>query len=178
MQFQLTQARPAAFPAGLQRRAFSGSRARRSLAVRAGLGENIINSISVALKQSPLNQGKMALAISQAGDYDQAATRAKIEGLIASNPCVVFSWSGCPFCKKAKAVLDGVGAKYVALELDTMGQEGKAIRAELARMTERTSVPNVYIAGTSVGGCNDGPGVQTLQGKGELVPMLLAAGAM
>lgn len=46
---------------------------------------------------------------------------------------MVFSWSGCPFCKKAKAVLDGTGAKYLSLELDTMGQEGKAIRAELAR---------------------------------------------
>lgn len=33
---------------------------------------------------------------------------------------VVFSWSGCPFCKKAKAVLDSTGAKYTALELDQM----------------------------------------------------------
>lgn len=156
--------------------------------------------------------------------------------------CMVFSWSGCPFCKKAKAVLDGTGAKYLALELDTMGQEGKAIRAELARcelglvlcrvvafftpvppdgpvlqqrlgraapepshhhltlsplsptrphppahpsprarqrrMTERSSVPQVFIAGKFVGGCNDGPGVATLQDKGELVPMLQAAGAL
>jgi len=27
----------------------------------------------------------------------------------------VFSWSGCPFCKRAKAVLDATGAKYTAL---------------------------------------------------------------
>ena len=33
---------------------------------------------------------------------------------------VVFSWSGCPFCKRAKAVLDSTGAKYTALELDQM----------------------------------------------------------
>jgi len=56
--------------------------------------------------------------------------------------------------------------------------QGKAIRAELAKRTERTSVPNVFIAGKSVGGCNDGPGVATLQGKGELVPLLQAAGAL
>jgi hypothetical protein len=28
-----------------------------------------------------------------------------------------------------------------------MGQEGKAIRAELAEMTDRTSVPNIWING-------------------------------
>ena len=57
---------------------------------------------------------------------------------------MVFSWSGCPFCKKGKAVLDAAGARYTALELDQMGAEGKAIRAELARMTQRTSVPNIW----------------------------------
>jgi hypothetical protein len=34
------------------------------------------------------------------------------------------------------------------------------------------------VAGKSVGGCNDGPGVATLQSRGELVPMLQAAGAL
>jgi hypothetical protein len=46
---------------------------------------------------------------------------------------MVFSWIGCPFCKNAKALLDSVGAKYTALELDQMGPEGTAIRAELAK---------------------------------------------
>ena len=59
-------------------------------------------------------------------------------------PCLlfqvmVFSWSGCPYCKKAKGLLDEVGAKYTALELDQI-DDGKAIRAELARTTGRTSV--------------------------------------
>jgi glutaredoxin 3 len=48
---------------------------------------------------------------------------------------MVFSWSGCPFCKNAKALLSDMGAKYTALELDTMGAEGKAIRAELAQVS-------------------------------------------
>lgn len=46
------------------------------------------------------------------------------------------------------------------------------------QMTERTSVPNIWIAGKNVGGCNDGPGVMTLHKRGELVPMLKAAGAL
>jgi hypothetical protein len=46
----------------------------------------------VALKNSPLNQGKKALAKAQAGDYDAAATRAKIEQMIKDNKVMVFSW--------------------------------------------------------------------------------------
>lgn len=45
-------------------------------------------------------------------------------------------------------------------------------------MTDRTSVPNIFIAGENVGGCNDGPGVMTLHGQGKLVPKLQAAGAL
>lgn len=57
--------------------------------------------------------------------------------LVCRLQVVVFSWSGCPFCKNAKALLSDVGADFTALELDTMGQEGKAIRAELAQVGKR-----------------------------------------
>lgn len=53
---------------------------------------------------------------------------------------VVFSWTGCPFCKNAKALLTDVGAQFTAVELDTLGQEGKAIRAELAVVRTVTTV--------------------------------------
>lgn len=39
----------------------------------------------VAIKQSPLNKGKVALAVAQAGEYDQAATKATVDQLIADN---------------------------------------------------------------------------------------------
>lgn len=51
-----------------------------------GFGEKIINSITVALKNSPLNAGKKALAIQQGGG--QAAAEAylpKVEALIKEN---------------------------------------------------------------------------------------------
>lgn len=59
-----------------------------------------------------------------------------------------------------------------------MGDEGTQIRAELAKLTSRTSMPNIFIGGQGVGGCNDGPGIMTLQKQGELTPMLEKAGAM
>lgn len=148
----------------------------------------------------------------QAGDYDVDAVRSKVEKLIQDTPVMVFSWSGCPFCKKAKALLSDVGAQYTALELDTMGQEGKAMRAELAKvrspcqmwmrtlwqqctiwqyradnsrsslmlaqMTDRTSMPSIWISGSLVGGCNDGPGVVPLHQQGKLVQLLQGAGAV
>lgn len=76
-------------------------------------------------------QGKKAVARAQAGQYDRQATRARIDDAIAGSAVVVFSWSGCPFCKKAKALLDELGTSYTALELDTM-PDGRALRAELA----------------------------------------------
>ena len=47
---------------------------------------------------------------------------------------VMFSFSTCPFCNKAKALLSDLGARYEALELDKMGKEGLQLRAELAEV--------------------------------------------
>ncbi len=57
---------------------------------------------------------------------------------------------------------------------------GYATRAELAKITGRTSVPAVFIGGEFVGGCNDGGlgGVNTLDRSGKLSSMLRDAGAL
>lgn len=46
----------------------------------------------------------------------------------------MYSFSRCPFCKRAKELLDTKGVTYKAVELDQMGKEGYAIRAELAKV--------------------------------------------
>lgn len=91
----------------------------------------------------------------------------------------MFSFTTCPFCIKAKATLDEKGAKYTVVELDQI-EDGKAIRAEMGGMLGRTSVPAIWIKGTFIGGCNDGPlgGLNTLNSSNELDGMLKAAGAM
>ena len=40
-----------------------------------------------------LNEGKKKLVKSLAGDYDQEAVRARIDGLIQSNPVLMFSFT-------------------------------------------------------------------------------------
>jgi len=59
-------------------------------------------------------------------------------------------------------------------------QGGYPLRAELAAITGRTSVPAVFIDGIFIGGCNDGGlgGVVTLQKQGRLKDMLAQAGAL
>ena len=55
----------------------------------------------------------------------------------------------------------------------------KFVTCELAvQITNRTSMPNVFIQGKSYGGCNDGPGVVTLQNQGKLDSLLKQAGAL
>ena len=74
-------------------------------------------------------------------------------------------------------MLNDKQASYYVLELD-QDEDGTAMRAELADIVGRTSVPAIWIDGTFVGGCNDGPGVMTLDREGKLDDMLKAAGAL
>ena len=145
--------------------------------------QKAINALTVALTNSPVNEGKKLLAKAQAGEYDGAAWKARVEAEVAATPVLVYSWSGCPFCKRAKAILEAATADidgkpagyYKVLELDTMGTEGKVYRAALSDMTGRTSMPQIFIRGAFVGGCNDGPGVATLEKEGKLKGMLVTA---
>jgi len=80
---------------------------------------------------------------------------------------------------KAKQQLTEVGAAFRTIELNEV-PDGYALRAEMAELTGRTSVPAVFIKGEFAGGCNDGGlgGVLALQRQGKLEPMLRAANAI
>uniref|UniRef100_A0A7S1XNM2 Glutaredoxin domain-containing protein n=1 Tax=Phaeomonas parva TaxID=124430 RepID=A0A7S1XNM2_9STRA len=106
-----------------------------------------------------------------------SATAESMQNQISSEPVLMYSFTTCPFCMKAKGLLDKVGAKYTVVELDVV-PEGMDMRSEMKKMIGRTSVPAVWIKGEFVGGCNDGPGLFPLHQAGKLVPMLEDAGAM
>jgi glutaredoxin 3 len=128
-----------------------------------------------------LNTGKKALVKSLAGEYDSVAIRQRLDGLIAQNNVLMLSFTTCPYCIKAKQVLDEQGAKYTVVELD-QDPEGKALRAELGDLLGRTSVPAIWIKSEFIGGCNDGgprnSGVVGLKENGQLPTMLKNAGAI
>ena len=51
---------------------------------------------------------------------------------------MVFSWTFCPFAKRAKGLLTELGATFTAVEMDQIA-DGKAIKAELGMVS--TSLP-------------------------------------
>jgi len=96
----------------------------------------------------------------------------RIDGLIKENDVVVFSKSWCPFCKKAKMVLQMEGVSFTAVELDEMPQaEADEMQMALAEMTGARTVPRIFSKGECLGGCDD---VVNLQQTGQLADKLPA----
>jgi glutaredoxin 3 len=78
----------------------------------------------------------------------------------------IYTWSMCPFCIRAKALLDKKGVEYTEYCID--GDE--AARAEMAdRANGRRSLPQIFINDQHVGGCDD---LHALNAKGKLDPLL------
>jgi len=133
--------------------------------------ESLANRLSTIVAGNSLGyRFKQFVADIVAGnDYDVEAVKARIDNFVSEDPVVMFSFSTCPFCRRAKDFLDEKGVKYEVLELDELeGNAGNEIRANLGRKTGRTSVPSIFIGGNYIGGCNDGPGLLPLDKSGEL----------
>ena len=47
----------------------------------------------------------------------------------------MFSWTGCTFCQRAKALLTDLGADFTAVEMDER-PDGMAIKAELGMVSK------------------------------------------
>ena len=126
-----------------------------------------------------LKEGKKALVKSLAGEFDEAAVKARLDNLVSDNKVLMLSFTTCPFCIKAKECLDSKSAKYRVVELD-QDADGKAIRAVMGETLGRTSVPAIWIDGQFVGGCNDGPmgGLLKLDEAGKLDPLLKSVNAI
>jgi len=136
-------------------------------------------SIGIGNISGLFDEGKKKIVKSFAGDYDAAAIRNRINELIDDNPVLMLSFTTWPFCLKAKDVLDCINAKYTVVELDK-DPDGKAIRAEMADLVGRTSVPAIWIGKQFVGGCNDGPmgGLMSLSESGKLKRLLSKVGSI
>ena len=76
--------------------------------------------------------------------------------------------STCGFCFRAKRLLDQKGIDYEEYELTW----GSPRREEMIQRAHgRTTVPQIFINGEHIGGCDD---LYALERKGELDPLLKA----
>ncbi len=106
-----------------------------------------------AVQQSNQGQGP-----SSSNNMSIPAELAKIqpivEALIKNNLVMVFSKSYCPFCTKAKRHLQSKNVQFQAIELDRE-PNGQEIQSYLLHKTQQRTVPNIFINGHHVGGCDD-----------------------
>ncbi len=80
----------------------------------------------------------------------------------------IYTWSTCPYCTRAKALLDSKGVEYT--NYDITGDD-----AARSKMIERTggpkSVPQVFVDDKHYGGCDD---LHALDAQGKLDGILNA----
>lgn len=78
----------------------------------------------------------------------------------------IYTWSSCPFCIRAKGLLDRKGVEYSEYCID--GDEDA--RDEMRkRANGRSTLPQIFIDDRHIGGCDD---IYALERKGELEPLL------
>ena len=72
----------------------------------------------------------------------------------------------CPYCVRAKALLQQRGVHHIdEVRIDLEPDE----RDAMIRLTGRRTVPQIFIGGTHVGGCDE---LVTLDRQGGLLPLL------
>lgn len=80
----------------------------------------------------------------------------------------IYTKTGCPYCARAKALLDAKGAAYDEREISS---DPEARQEMLGRANGRTTVPQVFIAGEHIGGSDD---LAALESAGKLDALLAA----
>jgi len=78
----------------------------------------------------------------------------------------IYTWSTCPFCIRAKALLNKKGVDFTEYCID--GNEAE--RAQMAeRSNGRRSLPQIFINDHHIGGCDD---LYALNAQGKLDALL------
>lgn len=72
---------------------------------------------------------------------------------IKASRIVIFSKTHCPFCVKAKAAIGALTPMFTTIELDVI-KDGAAQQEALFEMTQQKTVPNIFVDGKHIGGCD------------------------
>lgn len=84
----------------------------------------------------------------------------------------IYTWRTCPFCIRAKGLLNKKGVEFTEYSID--GDE--AARDEMAkRGNGRRSLPQIFINDKHVGGCDD---IHALESQGKLDELLVSSSSV
>ena len=89
---------------------------------------------------------------------------------MASPEITLYTTAICPYCVAAKNFLKSKGRDWTEVRIDT----DPAAREAMLAKTRRTSVPQIFIGDTHVGGYDD---MMALHRAGKLEPLLAGEGA-
>lgn len=78
---------------------------------------------------------------------------------------VLYTTSWCPFCVRALGLLRGKGVEFRNIDVDA----DPALRREMMEKSGRRTVPQIWINGEHVGGCDE---LFALERSGRLDAML------
>jgi glutaredoxin 3 len=80
-------------------------------------------------------------------------------------PVTIYTWTVCPYCDRAKALLKSKGIPYKEINLDGKDDELNDLR----NRTGMRTVPQIFIGEKLIGGFSD---MSALEQKGELDSLL------
>jgi glutaredoxin 3 len=83
-------------------------------------------------------------------------------------PITIYTKGWCPYCSAAKDLLRRKGAAFEEIDVERVA----GARAEMIQKAGgRSTVPQIFVGGRHVGGCDD---LYALDGRGELEALLQA----
>lgn len=77
----------------------------------------------------------------------------------------IYTKATCPYCHRAKALITRKGVPFQEIPVDG----DVDLREEMIKRRGRTTVPQIFIDGKHVGGCDDS---HALDARGGLDPLL------
>lgn len=80
----------------------------------------------------------------------------------------IYTQPWCPYCSRAVALLEGKGVAFQEID----APHGSMERKQAIARSGQNTMPQVFIDGRSVGGCDD---LLALERAGKLDPMLATA---
>lgn len=78
---------------------------------------------------------------------------------------IIYTTQYCPFCVRAKQLFEQKKIPYTEIAVDN----NAALRQEMMAKSGQRTVPQIWINGTHVGGCDD---LYALQRSGQLAQLL------